>query len=104
QLHAVGHGPGHRVTPLYGALLGLGAVPLPIRAPQAKKLISVARPAHFGKGEETVLDTDVRDTWEVPAERVRLGGPSWDAERAEALERMGETLGLPHGARLRPEF
>lgn len=83
---------------------GLGAVPLPIRAPQAKKLISVARPAHFGKGEETVLDTDVRDTWEVPAERVRLGGPSWDAQLADALERMGETLGLPHGARLRPEF
>lgn len=83
---------------------GLGAVPLPIRAPQAKKLIAVARPAHFGKGEETVLDTDVRDTWEVPAERVHLGGPSWDAELADALERMGETLGLPHGARLRPEF
>lgn len=83
---------------------GLGAVPLPLRAPQAKKLISVARPAHFGKGEEIVFDTDVRDTWEVPAERVHLGGPSWGAQLADALERMGETLGLPHGTRLRPEF
>ncbi|WP_182358951.1 2OG-Fe(II) oxygenase [Tomitella gaofuii] len=83
---------------------GLGVVPLPIRAPQAKKLISIAHPAHFGKGEETLLDTDVRDTWEVPAELVHLDGAGWDEELADALERLGETLGLQHGTRLRPEF
>lgn len=83
---------------------GLGAVPLPIRAPHAKKLISVAGPAYFGKGEETLHDPDVRDTWEVPAARVRLGGAAWDEELADALEQLGETLGVPHGTRLRPEF
>jgi hypothetical protein len=32
-------------------------VSLPVRAPLAKKLIAVARPAMFGRGEETLTDT-----------------------------------------------
>jgi hypothetical protein len=32
---------------------GVGLVRLPVRAPVAKKLIAVARPAMFGRGEET---------------------------------------------------
>ena len=36
---------------------GVGPVRLPIRAPFAKKLIAVARPAMFGRGEQTLTDT-----------------------------------------------
>src|SRR5918994_1191162 len=44
---------------------GVGSVGFPIRAPVAKKLITVARPARFGRGEETLSDPAVRDTWEL---------------------------------------
>src|SRR3954451_4570493 len=44
---------------------GIGPVSLPVRAPLAKKLIATARPAMFGRGEETLTDTSVRDTWEL---------------------------------------
>ena len=44
---------------------GVGAVHPPVRAPLAKKLIAAARPAMFGRGEQTLTDTTVRDTWEI---------------------------------------
>ena len=55
---------------------GVGPVSLPVRAPQAKKLIAVARPAMFGRGQETLTDTKVRDTWEITPDQIRLGGPA----------------------------
>jgi len=55
---------------------GIGPVSLPVRAPLAKKLIAAARPAMFGRGEETLTDTSVRDTWELTPDQITLGGPA----------------------------
>ena len=52
---------------------GVGPVSLPVRAPLAKKLIAVARSAMFGRGEETLTDTNVRDTWELIPDQITLG-------------------------------
>ncbi|HUK68777.1 MAG TPA: hypothetical protein VLW50_08515 [Streptosporangiaceae bacterium] len=41
---------------------GVGVVQTPVRAPLAKKLIAVARPARFGRGAQTLTDASVRDT------------------------------------------
>ncbi|QHK18927.1 2OG-Fe(II) oxygenase [Pseudarthrobacter psychrotolerans] len=82
----------------------LGLVQTPIRAAQAKKLIAVARPAVYGRGEQTLSDTSVRDTLEVAPDRVRLGGPSWQTHLDGALEHFREELGLPAGARLTAEL
>ncbi|MBA3575505.1 MAG: 2OG-Fe(II) oxygenase, partial [Pseudonocardiales bacterium] len=75
---------------------GVGPVRLPVRAPQAKKLISVARSAMFGRGEETLTDTSFRDTWELIPDQVTLGGPGWAALMDGALEHFRDELGLPH--------
>ncbi|GAA2041785.1 hypothetical protein GCM10009720_22920 [Yaniella flava] len=40
---------------------GLGTIDMPIEAASAEQLKSVARPAHVGKGEETLHDPSVRD-------------------------------------------
>ena len=53
---------------------GVGTVHPPVRAPLAKKLIAVARPAMFGRGEQTLPDTTVRDTWEITSDLVTPGG------------------------------
>jgi hypothetical protein len=55
---------------------GVGPVRFPVCAPLAKKLIAVARPAMFGRGEQTLADTSVRDTWELTPDRITLGGPT----------------------------
>jgi hypothetical protein len=82
---------------------GVGPVSLPVRAPQAKKLIAVARPAMFGHGEETLTDTRVRDTWAITPDQIRLGGPGWTALMDSALEHFRDELGLPPPTRLRAE-
>lgn len=83
---------------------GVGDLSLPVRAPQAKKLLAVARPAHFGKGEETLLDPSVRDTWEITPAQVTLGGERWQATLDGALAHLGAEIGIPPSTRLRAEL
>jgi hypothetical protein len=82
---------------------GFGPVGLPVRAPLAKKLIAVARPAMFGQGEETLTDTAVRDTWELTPAQITLGGPGWTAVFNRVLDGLRDELGLPQTSRLRAE-
>lgn len=79
---------------------GVGPVSLPVRAPLAKKLIAVARSAMFGRGEQTLTDTNVRDTWELTPDQITLGGPGWTALMNGALEHFRDELGLPQTSRL----
>ena len=81
----------------------LGPVKTPIRAAQAKRLIGAARPAKFGRGQETLSDTSVRDTWELTPDQMHLGGPTWQAHLDAALEHFCDEFGLPVGARLTAE-
>ena len=93
-------------APVAGVTLsvaGVGPVRLPVGAPQERKLVSAAQPAMFGLGEETLTDTSVRDTWELTADQVSLGG-EWDGLLDAALAEVHEGLGLPRGARLRAEL
>ena len=83
---------------------GVGQVRLPVRPAQAKKLCGVARPAHFGHREETILDPAVRDTWEPSPDLVSLGGPSWAPALERALTELADELGVPAGNRLEAEL
>ena len=83
---------------------GVGAVQTPVRAPLAKKLIAVAQPAKFGRGEQTLTDTSVRDTWEITPDLVTLGGPAWEATLGAVLDHVRDELGLPPTTKLRAEL
>ncbi len=77
---------------------GFGPVRFPVTPAKARKLIGLARPARFGRGEETVTDLAVRDTWEIPKHLVHA---TWDAPMLQViLETVKEELGLPNGAAL----
>jgi hypothetical protein len=82
----------------------VGGITLPVRAAQAKRLIAAARPAMFGRGEETLSDQAIRDTWELTPAQVTLGGPKWDAQLEIALAHFRDELGLPPGSQLRAEL
>src|SRR6266511_2181721 len=83
---------------------GVGPVSLPVRAPLAKKLITVARSGRFGRREKTLTDTSVGDTWELTPDQVTLGGPLLAALMNGALEHFRDELGLPQTSRLRAEL
>lgn len=78
---------------------GAGPISLPVKAPQAKRMIACARPARFGRGEQTLMDLGVRDTWEIMPDQVTLTGLDWDA----ILSVVRDELGLPTRVRLRAE-
>ncbi|MFY9928381.1 MAG: 2OG-Fe(II) oxygenase [Streptosporangiaceae bacterium] len=77
---------------------GFGQVRFPVTPAKARKLAGLGQSASFGRGEETVTDADVRDTWEIPKHLVRAG---WDdATLTDILATVKEELGLPHAAEL----
>jgi hypothetical protein len=53
---------------------GAGSISFPVKAPRAKQMIAVAEPARFGRGEHTLTDLSVRDTWEITPDQAALTG------------------------------
>jgi hypothetical protein len=51
---------------------GVGPIALPLLPVQAEQLIAVAEQAPYGRGEETVIDTNVRRTWQIDAAKFGL--------------------------------
>jgi 2OG-Fe(II) oxygenase superfamily len=77
---------------------GFGRVKFPVTPAKARKLLGLGRPARFGRGEQTLTDPDVRDTWEIPKHLVRA---EWnDARLKVILATVREELGLPNAAEL----
>jgi predicted 2-oxoglutarate/Fe(II)-dependent dioxygenase YbiX len=77
---------------------GFGPVKMPVTPAKARKLLGLGQPASFGRGEQTLTDADVRDTWEIPKHLVRA---KWnDAELKDTLATVKEELGLPNSAEL----
>jgi hypothetical protein len=73
---------------------GIGPVALPLTAHQAKALIELSEQAPFGRGEETIVDTDVRQSWQISADDFELGNPQWHEALQAAADRIGKDLGL----------
>ena len=86
------------------AVRGVGTIRLPANAGQAKQLRVVARPARYGKGEETILDRTVRDTWEVPRSRVAIDKRQWANTLRPMLDTVRNDLGLPATTALKAEL
>lgn len=81
---------------------GVGRLASPVSAAQARKLIRLGTPARFGRGEQTLTDPAVRDTWEIPKGLVKA---EWDEKAlAGALADIREGLGLPWSCELGIDF
>ncbi|MGH8227142.1 MAG: 2OG-Fe(II) oxygenase [Steroidobacteraceae bacterium] len=83
---------------------GAGRIPLPVGPATARKLCALGRPARYGHKEKTRLDRRVRDTREIPVERLGLDEHRWAKTLAPELERIRRDLGLPKGCRLRAQL
>jgi predicted 2-oxoglutarate/Fe(II)-dependent dioxygenase YbiX len=61
-------------------------------------------PCPFGRGEQTLSDPSVRDTWEIPPDLVTIAGPRWAATLGGVLDEVRDQLGLPLSSRLEAEL
>jgi hypothetical protein len=73
---------------------GIGPIALPLLPIQAEQLIAVAKRAPFGRGEQTLVDTDVRRTWQIDAGRVRIHGRGWAGSLTGIVKRVAGGLGV----------
>jgi predicted 2-oxoglutarate/Fe(II)-dependent dioxygenase YbiX len=73
---------------------GVGAVALPLLPVQAEQLIAIADRAPYGRGKETLVDTEVRRTWQIGADHVRLLGKHWAGTLKTILVRVADGLGI----------
>ena len=73
---------------------GVGPIALPLLPVQAEQLIAVAEQAPYGRGEETLVDTAVRRTWQIDAARVRIGGRHWPRDLEAIVQQAAAGLGV----------
>ena len=72
----------------------VGAIRLPLDGAQARKLIKQCSQAPYGKGTETLVDTDVRRVWELDPARFKLKNPKWNDLVSSITGEVQQALGL----------
>lgn len=76
---------------------GAGLLSFPVPEAQVRALIDAAERAPYGKGPDTLVDTSVRDCWQIDSTRVRLSGKAWPETLAKILDAAAAGLGCPSG-------
>ena len=84
------HPPGLRVD-------GVGTIALPLLPVQAEALIEVAERAPYGQGAKTLIDTAVRRTWQIGADRVHIEGRRYADTLAAIVAQASAGLGAGGG-------
>lgn len=73
----------------------VGTIAFPVQPAQIASLIEAADRAPYGRGSETILDTSVRDCWQIDASKFKVGGGRWEESFGSILDKVAEGLGLP---------
>ncbi|MDD5033882.1 MAG: 2OG-Fe(II) oxygenase [Methylococcaceae bacterium] len=73
---------------------GVGPIALPLLPMQAEQLVAVAERAPYGRGEETLVDTTVRRTWQIGADKIQIRGKYWAQNIGEIVAWIAARLGV----------
>jgi predicted 2-oxoglutarate/Fe(II)-dependent dioxygenase YbiX len=73
---------------------GVGQIALPLLPVQAEQLIAVAERAPYGRGADTIVDTNVRRTWQIGPDRVHIDGKHWQETLDRAVAMAAAGLGV----------
>lgn len=73
---------------------GIGDIATPLSEVQAFQMIAKAHQAPYGKGSDTIVDTSVRNTWELDPSQFELRDPTWAAQVRILCTQVVETLGI----------
>ena len=82
----------------------IGTLTLPISEQQIKELIGIAQPAKFGWRNQTILDKEVRNVWEISKNKIKIGKKQWSNKFDPMLEHFKNALGLPKNSALTAEL
>ncbi|KAK9809178.1 hypothetical protein WJX72_010900 [[Myrmecia] bisecta] len=90
--------PGLQITGLSGLIA------LPLQPFQADQIKVHAEQAPFGRAEHTLIDTSVRNTWQLDPTRFQLSNPAWPAFVQQITEQTCTALGVTTPASVQPQL
>ncbi len=73
---------------------GVGHLAFPLLPSQCADLIHVAQQAPFGRGEQTIVDVKVRNTWQIDGSAVQLDSAFLDTVHRQVVPQVCTSLGL----------
>lgn len=76
---------------------GAGTIGLPLSERDAKAIIDAAHRAPYGKGAETLVDVNVRKTWELEPGDFEIRNPEWTELVRRVLRIVAVGLGVAGG-------
>ena len=82
------------VFPPHLEVEGVGRIALPLLAMQAEQLVAISQVAPYGLGPKTLVDTQVRRTWQIDASQVLLGGKHWQRNLDDMVTLAATKLGV----------
>ena len=79
--------------PLPSLSIDNAIIGLPISEAQAQFIIASATQAPYGRGEDTVVDTSVRRTWQISPSQFTINSSQWSKKLHVLLSKVKEELG-----------
>jgi predicted 2-oxoglutarate/Fe(II)-dependent dioxygenase YbiX len=73
---------------------GVGSIGSPVSAADAKRIIGQAEQAPYGRGEETILDTNVRRVWQLDPAKFTLDNREWQNHVAAIVDAVKQDFGI----------
>ncbi len=93
------HASGRDFAPMPRVSVGrIGTLSFPVPEQQIQALVAEAEPAPYGRGIETVVDPEVRNSFQIAPERVRISSPAWEEVFGDVLARTTSALGCAEGS------
>lgn len=83
------------IAPPNLSVQGLGLLSPRLQQDQVAPLRARAQLAPFGRGEQTVIDTAVRRTWQIDADQITFAGRNWAQTLGGIVGRAADGLGVP---------
>jgi hypothetical protein len=70
-----------------------GPVSLPLRDPQASALINLCQKAPYGYNQQTLIDQNVRDSYQLDPSLIEITNPEWNVKLNDLVARVAKGLG-----------
>ncbi len=72
----------------------IGEISLPLRPEQAEQIMAQCEQAPYGLKEETLVDTNVRNVWQLSPSAFRFQNPDWQEALKKICISIAQQLGL----------
>src|SRR5277367_900991 len=73
---------------------GVGPIGSPVAPADAQRLIAKATQAPYGRGEATIVDTDVRRVWQIEPPQFTLRNSEWETFIGTIVDTVKREFGI----------